>query len=736
MRALRLVSKQFMATANQFFRIYLTADYAIEHNCIQEAPSIIGGLTLTFPRINTKEASIPRNLQRLELQDNIITLDFCTMVARNCVHLEKVEIVVEGPHSEEVSRLLSCLFSQNPHSAAVFHVKSLYLMFGYRFLESVLPDIQDYNLPGKCTGPLSASDYIPTESPFSRLERLKLGKGLMMEVPALYRVLQLKICPEIAAATSFLGPVYWNRMEKEARLPTASTAAKPSRTLRIFDIEGSLCSVDELYALKEQAPFLEELIAMRVSHNTSDTTIIDYEAFARNSARPPRSLCLKKLSLLTMEDLQVKQLLFPLLDPSILESFVSNGICSRHRNDGQLVGDNAAPSRVLNEALDEMRMDPISGKIQEGFFREFGFGTYVGMNERVDWLQILQSTPRLHRLERLHLPLTVEGFLDMFDSPLPLATPLEGNIDHAITLPTTAITTTIEREKEPPIEPPEKPLQPFPACSSLLFLRFGGYDNPAIVKKTSQRFADYLVRHLSQLKHLDIQGYSFFPDFIFFNAIAPPAIQPSALSIPPVLSLGSGQRDVHDKAQNQELGCHRHRNKIHRENSGLYRLESLMMSLEYLSCSEFDDIPKSPQLMELLDKKDDILNRHPRFGPADAEYNEYLLIEDEIDRMGQKMLLEARPIQFHEDQMGYFLAALGRFQRRKASGYSDAAPVKGDFWGPGTGAGALVGGLKSLKIHQRGMPDVYVEKFKDRVASQFPELEFTLSSGGYSVERS
>ncbi|GJJ71389.1 hypothetical protein EMPS_03739 [Entomortierella parvispora] len=724
MRSLRLVSKQFMAAANQFFRIHLTADYAIEHNCIQEAPSIIGGLTLTFPRIITEEADKLSRRLGLEPQDNIVSLDFCSTVARKCTRLEKVKIALEGPQSEEISQLLSCLFSQNPQTAAVFRIKTLEFIFGFKFIESVLPDIRN-NLPDSCTGLLSTSDYTPTKSPFSGLERLKLNKRYSVEVPPLYRVLQLKICPEIAAATSFLGPVYWNRMEREARLSTASSIAKPSMTLRVFDIGNSLVDVGALYELKEQAPMLEEVSALTVC-DKSDAAMDD-EAFLRNSARPPQSLRLKKLSLLTTEDRQAKQLLFRLLDPSILESYVSNFIYD-HRNSRPARGNLIASSRILNEIMDGLHVDPISGNIQEGFFREFGFSSHDSAMERVDWLQELQSNPRLHRLERLCLPLTVNSFLEIFDSPTPPSTiTLESNMNPTMTMTTTATPATTEGKEEPP----KQPLLPFPACSSLHSLRLGGYGTNEKVKG-GQRFADYLTRNLSRLKHLDINTGSFV-DFTFFNAIAPPAIQPPANPIPPSLSQVNDQMDLGDGAHNQETDHHRHRNNINHENSGLYRLESLTMSLEYVSQSEFDGLPKSERVMELLERRDEILDRHPTFGSEDEEYGDYQAIENELQMERQRMLLEARPIQIHEDLIEQFLSTLSRFQRRKASWSIDE---EAGFVDPGAGPGGVqVEGLKQVTLHLKGMPEVFVEKLKALVTLQFPELDFKLSSGIHHIER-
>ncbi|GJJ71397.1 hypothetical protein EMPS_03747 [Entomortierella parvispora] len=706
-RSLRLVSKEFFAMANQFFRVHLAADYAIEHNCIQEAPTIIGGLTFTFPRIITEEADALNRHLGLEPQNSVVSLAFCSLVARNCVHLEKVKIVLEGPHSDEVSQLLSCLFSQNPQSAAAFRIKSLEIGLGFKFVESVVQDVQDSNLPDSCTGLLPTMDYIPTESPFSGLEELRLIKRFMVQAPALYRILQLKICPEIAAATSFLGPVYWNRAEREARVPKASSTAKPSLSLRIFDIVNSDCSVDDLYALKEQAPMLEEVGAATICN--MNESITDEAALALDSTRAPRTLRLKKMTLLTISDRYLKLLLCQLLDLSVLESFVTGFINGRRpsiptNNNGTAPFTYAA----LNELFDEMGMISVSERSQERFLQELAITSYDRMLGRVDWLQKLKNTPWLYQLERLSLPLNVDGFLDMFDSSNSMITVSESGMDPvasstvttASTCTTTTSITTVTQEEDQDervvARPQHQPQLPFPACSSLLTFRLSGGDAIQISDKSLERFADYLVRYLPRIKHLVLPTCTL-TDFTFLNTIAPQALHPQL---------------------------------------GLNRLESLLVRFEFLSLSELHSLPKSEHAMELLQRRDNILAKYPMFRPGEKGYDDYLTVEAELKQERQKMLLEARPIQVHEDRIEQFLAFLDRFQRRKSGRWS-MKDDRGDKVPACSGVGSSVDieGLRQIIVYQTGMPNAYVEKLKARVASQFPRLDFTVSSSAHHPAR-
>ncbi|GJJ71396.1 hypothetical protein EMPS_03746 [Entomortierella parvispora] len=728
LRSLRLVSKLFMATANQFFRIHLMADYAIEHNCIQEAPSIIGGLTFTFPRIITEETDKFNRSRGLEPQDNTIIPDFCSMVARNCVHLAKVKIVLEGPHSEEITQSLSCLFSQNPQTAAVFRIKSHQFIFGSKFGQSV-QDTFHSNLPDSCTGLLPTSDYFPSESAFSGLEELRVIKRFRVEIPSLYRILQLKTCPEIASATSFLGPVCWNDMERETRLLTSFSTARPSRTLRIFDIATSICSVNELYALKEQAPGLEEVNFLSIGN--TDERITDDLAFERDSARASGTLRLKKLSLMTTEARYAKLLLGRLCDPTVLTSYVTGFIYNKGL-ESNAAGSITPSDRVLSELLDEMRVDPISGRPQEGFLRELGIkDTSDRSTECVDWLQRLKDTPRLHRLERLSLPLTVDEFLDLFDMPIPLVKTGEETLDVTAstgtkTTATTVTTTTAVmtdtggeeegkaegRKEETRVEVRQQPLMAFPACSSLKYIYLGGCGAKNISEKSGQQFADYLVRSLPRLEHLAVPNCSF-TDLTFFNAIAPATLHPSTLSSLPSVSQDVGSTGSLERDHSSS------RNSNNLSNTGINRLESLEMSLNFLSRSEFQALPKSEHTTDLIKRRDALLLSHTRISPGVEGYSEYQVVECDLRLETQKMFLQAQPIQIHEGRIEQFLAILDRFQRRKGD-----PRVR-----------SYVAGMKRLTIHQTGMPDVYVEKLATLIASQFPELDFKISSGTYRFER-
>jgi len=724
LRSVRLVSKYFHAIANQVFWIHLHAEYAMKHNCIQEAASIIGGLTVTFRDVKPPS---PQYLQSMdELDEGIpeelpevcfVDTAFCSLVAQSCVHLERLVIVLEGSKTEQVPLLLSALLSQNLEKPAVFRIKDLQLTLSSNFAQSVRYEVPQMQLH-EATSNLSWTtppNYAPTESSLAQLEKLTLQMSFLRVDADIYKVLQLKLCPEITIATSFLGPVLnLNLKEGSPMTEFLITAPTPSRTFKTLECYTTTLNIDQIFRLRAQAPAFEDLRMLAIF--TFDRTFTVSAAFARASARQAGSLCLKQLRLVSCTDRYASLLLGRLLDPTTLESFYVDYLYPNVLSMPDAGEEH--PGKVLKDFMEEMRGGQLSGWPQWGSMREFGIRKLNSAINRIDWLRELRTIPRFSRLEKITLPISVHEFVEIFVKSALIETEPTGHEIGSSSLP-----------------PPSQ--LPFPACSSLLSVNLHGGNSRTNEASDVPQFANYLTCWLPQLRHLHIkEGY--FLDLSFLDAIAPPP-RPSSLSpvstLPSSLQTG-GQMDCDKFVEDQKhIDSHDSSSSSSRNSdggsignggSGLYRLESLSVSFEFLSQSEFLGLPRSEHLLKLQDEKADLATRRLQYSRGTTGLFDYQEVEKLILAEEQRMVLDARPIQVHEDRVDQILAFLGRFQET-GEGNRDIG-VSAVTQRVGRESKPPVSGLKEITFTQTGMPKQYLNKLEHQVKTLYPEIKWTSNS--------
>ncbi|GJJ71369.1 hypothetical protein EMPS_03719 [Entomortierella parvispora] len=728
LRSVRLVSRQFNTTANRFFRIHLNANYALEHHCIQEAASIIGGLSVTFPEVDFQSANRNNETPEQPTEPRCIDTAFCSLVAQTCINLETLKIVLEGPYSERVPLFFSALLSQDLERPAVFCIKELQVMLSNNCAQSFTYRVSQAQFLGAITKLSGAGpQYAPHESSLARLEKLTLKTSFLRNNSDLYKILQFKICPEVAIATSFLGPVFIPNATEDSLLPESlRDPTKPSRTLKVLECSATGFSVDQIYRLKEQAPALEELRIWEISNAVGAGSVS--EAIAHANAERAGSLNLKQLRLVNATGRNVKLLLGRLLNPTALKSFHVNYIYPHRLTLPE--GGNELPGGILRDIMEEMRRDQFSGSPHWGSMQEFGIGSFDREIDPIDWLQELKTIPRLSRLENISLPLSVHEFLQMFDMP---------SLREAVTDPrvntspiaATAATPTISSGHEEVLlgSPSTLPQLPFPSCSTLISLTLNCAAAQTNEAGDGLRLANYLTRWLPQLKHLDIQE-SYFPDLTFLDVIAPPLkflSRPRETKLLSSLQVG-GQNSGDDSTGGLNRNdSHSSSVDVGSGHMGLCQLESLAVSFVFLTRDEFLGLPRSDHLLELLDKKSDLLARRLEYTRGPAGVLVYQNVEKLIRAEEQKMLLDARPIQVHEDRVDQILAFLDRFQKSSARGggaKTSAATDQDD----GGEISPAVSGLKKIKFTQEGMPNVYLRKLELQVESLYPEIEWRSAS--------
>ncbi|KAG0054836.1 hypothetical protein BGZ83_010288 [Gryganskiella cystojenkinii] len=331
LRSLRQVSRLFCFATNRIFRLHLTAVYALENNCItQEGAS--GAILIE--RLNFQHHTTS-SIQRAPDHHGCFYPErgpeFCALVKKHCRNLETIKVALGNHHEkEQVLRMFSTLFSsssskndEDRHESG-FRLKELEIVFGVEFEKRALDEIRRMDLAALSSTPSLSNSPLPPPHSLGSLETLTLDKQHQMQLVHIYKILQLKLGPEIAAATSFLGPVFPDTTNEPHTFPSTTALTAPvstvpfSRTLKNFFAPRCYIGIDQLYSLVEQAPNLEELQVLTI--NNVDTTMIFRQALVHHSKRPSGSLRLRRLRIQTICDTYLL-LLFRILDPTLLESF-------------------------------------------------------------------------------------------------------------------------------------------------------------------------------------------------------------------------------------------------------------------------------------------------------------------------------------------------------------------------------------------------------------------------------
>ncbi|KAG0043155.1 hypothetical protein BGZ83_011768 [Gryganskiella cystojenkinii] len=749
LRSLRLVSRQLQLSANRFFRIQLSDSYAREHNCVLEAGHLIEGL---FFRLLKPPPSQPSPLSSSDLDQQttsignsnqgqvqeppatvVSLMEFCSSVIQNCPNLETIKVDLQIPYCQEITQMFSTLFLPKPAinsdgdghdnssddntetaTSSAFRLKELHFIFGYEFSRSVFQEVQLVNYQNMATdGVLSGT------SPLAKLEKLVLIKHHVMELEDMYKILQLKCGPEVAAATSFLCPVVFadtNTTSATTTTPLAGAAAtttsilpscasslahaKSRPSLKVFRAQYSYLSIKQIQRLFEQAPSLEELDLLSVIDSQSMAVSDTESTMTIHSTTVPCFFPLKSLRVLTVKDTFARSL-FRLLDPKKNDTFFLNYCFGERIVDNN---NNEIRPSVLREIFADIRRQQqqqqqeqkheqgkeLSGRASTShkYFRSFGFGG-VSDNTTLDWLPILTDIRRFYKLEELHLPMNVHQFLGEFDKS-------SSNDDISATASTMDYDLDSINSSIAPMTTTVSEGLPFPACATIESLNITGsvIRQLGLTLEDGQRLAHYLVRWMPQLRHLNLRQSSW-TDFTFLDLIAPPA----------------------PFSNQSHRGINHNVSNVVNFNSGLRRLESLEISFEFLSDLEYRNLPGFSDLVSLIQEN-----------PGNVEPERPTLSLSEIEMVEEQIILDSQPAYVHEERVEKFLEILERFQNRERVFVREDDRVDEDEEG-----GVIVGqvrvavaALKRITIFQFGIPSKYVAKIKEQSAQRFPDLALTI----------
>ena len=129
--------------------------------------------------------------------------------------------------------------------------------------------------------------------------------------------------------------------------------------------------------------------------------------------------------------------------------------------------------------------------------------------------------------------------------------------------------------------------------------------------------------------------------------------------------------------------------------------------------SQFSVLPGTERLSDLNEQIFSVTRRNggiPENMPEE-ELEKYLGLEQQSRQENESMLLASRSVQEHEKKVEQFLSILNRF------------------------AAAGQGGLREIKIDQRGIPNEYLKRIQERASLQFPGLKLNVRTRKYYLSR-